>query len=89
MNYVMMSYIALLELGGDKTREKVKSLNIDAEFKRLVQGPKATKPKKSMTAEEKLTKGLLQTYLTLAGKNPGLNTSILLVFCFIVTLRCV
>ena len=64
----------------------MKGLNIDAEFKRLVQGPKATEPKKSMTAEEKLTKGLLQTYLTLAGKNPEKDTFLLIV-CFVVTLR--
>ena len=85
LNHVMMSYIALLELGGDKTREKVKSLNIDTEFKRLIHGPKATKSKKSMTAEEKLTKGLLQTYLTLAGENVKKYTSILLVVYFEVT----
>ena len=63
----MMSFIALIELGGERTRKKLKCLGVEMLLRRVMQDPKATDPKKKWSEEEIFTKGLVETYLKLAG----------------------
>ncbi len=62
-----MALVAVVELGGDESRRRLRSLHLDRIARSMVDNLKKQRRSSPLDKEKKLTKDLIDTYLKLTG----------------------